>query len=257
MLLGKEYRIIEEGMGGRTTVWDDPLEPLRNGLTFLPVALQSHQPLDLVILSLGTLSLIHIFFLPEDNSMKQPLIDLVGISKSFGGELVLDDLNLSVKENSFVTLLGPSGCGKTTTLRIIGGFTSPDSGKEMCIRDSLHTYNLRIPHLRKPCLGHTARRIRRPRARLLPDPSGLTGFPIRSAHGQLLTFLPALLVADKGELERTINRLIRRHQKSKGHLLRVHVAEHPPQDVYKRQTREPVQLTSSGRLYWKNWSGCT
>lgn len=56
--------------------------------------------------------------------MKQPLIDLVGISKSFGGELVLDDLNLSVKENSFVTLLGPSGCGKTTTLRIIGGFTS-------------------------------------------------------------------------------------------------------------------------------------
>lgn len=61
--------------------------------------------------------------------MKQPLIDLVGISKSFGGELVLDDLNLSVKENSFVTLLGPSGCGKTTTLRIIGGFTSPDSGK--------------------------------------------------------------------------------------------------------------------------------
>ena len=61
--------------------------------------------------------------------MKQPLIDLVGISKSFGGELVLDDLNLSVKENSFVTLLGPSSCGKTTTLRIIGGFTSPDSGK--------------------------------------------------------------------------------------------------------------------------------
>ena len=70
-----------------------------------------------------------LIFLPEDNSMKQPLIDLVGISKSFGGELVLDDLNLSVKENSFVTLLGPSGCGKTTTLRIIGGFTSPDSGK--------------------------------------------------------------------------------------------------------------------------------
>ena len=61
--------------------------------------------------------------------MKQPLIDLDGISKSFGGELVLDDLNLSVKENSFVTLLGPSSCGKTTTLRIIGGFTSPDSGK--------------------------------------------------------------------------------------------------------------------------------
>ena len=61
--------------------------------------------------------------------MSQPLIDLVNISKSFDGELILDDLNLSVKENSFVTLLGPSGCGKSTTLRIIGGFTMPDQGK--------------------------------------------------------------------------------------------------------------------------------
>ena len=54
--------------------------------------------------------------------MAQPLIDLVNISKSFDNTMVLDDLKLSVKENSFVTLLGPSGCGKTTTLRIIGGF---------------------------------------------------------------------------------------------------------------------------------------
>lgn len=53
-LLGEDYYVIEEGMGGRTTVWDDPLEPNRNGLKLLPVALQSHQPLDLVILSLGT-----------------------------------------------------------------------------------------------------------------------------------------------------------------------------------------------------------
>ena len=44
--------------------------------------------------------------------MSQPLIDLQHISKSFDGELVLDDLNLSIRENSFVTLLGPSGCGK-------------------------------------------------------------------------------------------------------------------------------------------------
>ena len=43
------------------------------------------------------------------------LIDLINVSKSFDGTLVLDDLNLSVKENTFVTLLGPSGCGKTTT----------------------------------------------------------------------------------------------------------------------------------------------
>ncbi|MCI6887480.1 MAG: ABC transporter ATP-binding protein [Lachnospiraceae bacterium] len=61
--------------------------------------------------------------------MGHPLIDLVNISKSFDGTMVLDDLNLSVKENTFVTLLGPSGCGKTTTLRIIGGFETADTGK--------------------------------------------------------------------------------------------------------------------------------
>lgn len=53
-ILGSDFQIIEEGMGGRTTVWEDPLEPGRCGLSFLPVALQSHKPLDLVILSLGT-----------------------------------------------------------------------------------------------------------------------------------------------------------------------------------------------------------
>ncbi len=64
----------------------------------------------------------------EEHKMNKPLIDLVNISKSFDGTLVLDDLNLSVKENTFVTLLGPSGCGKTTTLRIIGGFETADTG---------------------------------------------------------------------------------------------------------------------------------
>ena len=59
----------------------------------------------------------------------KPLIDLVHITKSFDGECVLDDLSLSVRENEFLTLLGPSGCGKTTTLRIIGGFVTPDQGK--------------------------------------------------------------------------------------------------------------------------------
>lgn len=53
-LLGAEYDVIEEGLGGRTGVWPDPLQPGRNGLEYLPVSLQSHKPLDLVILSLGT-----------------------------------------------------------------------------------------------------------------------------------------------------------------------------------------------------------
>ncbi|MBQ6733595.1 MAG: ABC transporter ATP-binding protein [Lachnospiraceae bacterium] len=61
--------------------------------------------------------------------MAKELIRLENISKSFGKTLVLDDLNLSIHENSFVTLLGPSGCGKTTILRIIGGFEKPDTGR--------------------------------------------------------------------------------------------------------------------------------
>ena len=61
--------------------------------------------------------------------MKKELIQLIDISKSFDGQMVLDELNLNIHENEFVTLLGPSGCGKTTTLRILGGFTSPDKGR--------------------------------------------------------------------------------------------------------------------------------
>ena len=56
------------------------------------------------------------------------LIELVGISKSFGDTQVLKQINLYICRSEFVTLLGPSGCGKTTTLRIIGGFESPDEG---------------------------------------------------------------------------------------------------------------------------------
>ncbi|MDR0964357.1 MAG: ABC transporter ATP-binding protein [Clostridium sp.] len=61
--------------------------------------------------------------------MKKALVNLVNISKSFDGQLVLDEMNLSIRENEFLTLLGPSGCGKTTTLRILGGFEKPDHGQ--------------------------------------------------------------------------------------------------------------------------------
>ncbi len=61
--------------------------------------------------------------------MKKELITLQNISKSYDGQLVLDELNLFIRENEFLTLLGPSGCGKTTTLRILGGFETPDCGK--------------------------------------------------------------------------------------------------------------------------------
>ncbi len=56
------------------------------------------------------------------------LIELKGISKSFGETQVLHNIDLYIRKCEFITLLGPSGCGKTTLLRIIGGFESPDQG---------------------------------------------------------------------------------------------------------------------------------
>ncbi len=63
---------------------------------------------------------------------EQPqLITLENISKEYDGTVVLSDINMYVRKNEFLTLLGPSGCGKTTTLRIIGGFEMPTTGKVM------------------------------------------------------------------------------------------------------------------------------
>lgn len=57
------------------------------------------------------------------------IIELKNISKKYNEVTVLDDINLNIRQNEFLTLLGPSGCGKTTTLRIIGGFEEPSQGK--------------------------------------------------------------------------------------------------------------------------------
>ena len=61
--------------------------------------------------------------------MEQSILNLQHLSKSFDGKKILDDLSIDIGKNEFVTLLGPSGCGKTTTLRIIGGFVTPDEGR--------------------------------------------------------------------------------------------------------------------------------
>ncbi len=62
------------------------------------------------------------------NDQKNKIIELKNISMEFDGEQILKGISLDIYDNEFVTLLGPSGCGKTTTLRIIGGFLTPDSG---------------------------------------------------------------------------------------------------------------------------------
>jgi ABC-type Fe3+/spermidine/putrescine transport system ATPase subunit len=57
-----------------------------------------------------------------------PRLALRGLSRSFGNEVAVDDLNLEIAKGEFISLLGPSGCGKTTTLRMIAGFIAPSAG---------------------------------------------------------------------------------------------------------------------------------
>ena len=56
------------------------------------------------------------------------IIEIKGLSKSFGDKKVLENINLYIRRGEFITLLGPSGCGKTTLLRMIAGFLQPDEG---------------------------------------------------------------------------------------------------------------------------------
>lgn len=61
--------------------------------------------------------------------MSETILTISNISKSFDGVPVLKGINLEVQKGEFITFLGSSGCGKTTTLRIVGGFETPDSGR--------------------------------------------------------------------------------------------------------------------------------
>ena len=67
-----------------------------------------------------------VFNLQDSN--KDIILDLKNITKNYGDQTVIEDLNLYIRRNEFITLLGPSGCGKTTTLNIIAGFEEPNKG---------------------------------------------------------------------------------------------------------------------------------
>jgi lysophospholipase L1-like esterase len=62
--LGEGYQIVEEGLPGRTTVWDDPIEGYKNGKEYLIPCLESHRPIDLIVIMLGTNDLKTRFSLP-------------------------------------------------------------------------------------------------------------------------------------------------------------------------------------------------
>ena len=60
-----------------------------------------------------------------------PMIELQGISKSFGSQTVLNQVDLTIKRGEAISIIGPSGTGKSTILRIIAGLLAPDRGQVM------------------------------------------------------------------------------------------------------------------------------
>ncbi|MDH5687676.1 MAG: SGNH/GDSL hydrolase family protein [Candidatus Bathyarchaeota archaeon] len=103
--LGSDCHIIEEGLNGRTTVWDDPIEGYKNGKTYLIPCLETHKPLDLVIIMLGT------------NDMKKRFsLSAYDIAQGAGALVdVVDKSNCGRMEKPpRVLLLAPPPLGKLT-----------------------------------------------------------------------------------------------------------------------------------------------
>ncbi|HCH01591.1 MAG TPA: spermidine/putrescine ABC transporter ATP-binding protein PotA [Vibrio sp.] len=72
-----------------------------------------------------------------ESTQTSTVIQLTGISKSFDGKSIIENLDLNVNHGEFLTILGPSGCGKTTVLRMIAGFETVDSGKILLANENV------------------------------------------------------------------------------------------------------------------------
>lgn len=107
-LLGDGYYVIEEGLGGRTTVFDDPFERGRNGKTGLPFVLATHQPIDLLIISLGTNDTKR-FYGTDARIITRGIEALVEVAKTF-----------DVKQ---IMVISPIHVGKKIEETIFAGFT--------------------------------------------------------------------------------------------------------------------------------------
>lgn len=101
-LLGDEFTVIEEGLGGRTTVLDDPYEPYRNGRTYLFPCLLSHQPLDAVVLMLGTNDLKSRFNVTAEDIGR-------------GAALLCDDIKQTLGDEIEILLVAPHALGDKVT----------------------------------------------------------------------------------------------------------------------------------------------
>ncbi|MGQ9473624.1 MAG: SGNH/GDSL hydrolase family protein [Candidatus Caldatribacteriaceae bacterium] len=106
--LGEGWRVIEEGLNGRTTGFDDPIEGDKNGRRHLPIILESHRPLDLVVIMLGT-----------NDLKKRFALSPAGIAQSAG---VLVDMTMRSGASSKVLLVAPPPLASITPLSLLWGF---------------------------------------------------------------------------------------------------------------------------------------
>lgn len=123
--LGPDYRVIEEGLGGRTTVWDDPFEGThKNGRTYLLPCLESHAPLDLVIVMLGTNDLKSRFNLSASDIAYAvgTLIDIIQRSECGPGESVPQVLVLCPPPVGKLTLFAQMFAGAAPKSRLLADF---------------------------------------------------------------------------------------------------------------------------------------
>lgn len=112
--------------------------------------------------------------------MSETILELQNITKAFGETDVLRGISISIQKGEFITLLGSSGCGKTTTLRIIAGLETPDSGQVLLngqdvtdfepnrrdVNTVFQSYAL-FPHMNVAAnIGYSLRLRRRPRAEI-------------------------------------------------------------------------------------------
>ena len=75
----------------------------------------------------------------KDAATKEIAIDVAGLTKSFGGRTVVHELSLQVPEGEIYGFLGPNGSGKTTTLRMLCGLLTPDTGQGTCLGYDIRT----------------------------------------------------------------------------------------------------------------------
>ncbi|SUC78853.1 Spermidine/putrescine import ATP-binding protein PotA [Providencia stuartii] len=69
-----------------------------------------------------------------------PLVELKALNKAFDGKQIISELDLTIQNGEFLTILGPSGCGKTTVLRLIAGLEDVDEGKIILDGQDIYRY---------------------------------------------------------------------------------------------------------------------